>query len=121
MTTSVKTEQVDFKSTHRATLADARRVHRRIRSLVRPLGYAVSLHGSTVIKGRGRDIDLHVVGLGDDAETQSPDEVALLLVIKMARVIRLYEQIDVDSVSDVYLNFVTRDGLYLDVHVKGMV
>lgn len=111
----------DFKHEHRATLKDAVRVVGQVHRLVEPLGYYASLYGSTLLKGSGHDVDVHVVGLGPEVEKKDPDFVATLLAKKFASRLRLFELIEIGDVQDAYVAYVTSGEVYVDVHVKGSV
>lgn len=109
----------DFKDDGvRWTADEAIRAMLRVHRIVEPLGYHASVYGGSLGRRGGRDIDLHVVGLGDGVEKRTPEYVGTLLVKELAIVVRHYEQIDVGDVSDIYVVMQTRVG-YLDVHIKG--
>jgi hypothetical protein len=106
-----------YKHEYTSTLDDARRVLKRFRATAKPLGYVVALFGSTVLTGKGHDIDVQIMASNDEDVT--PKELAMLLMKKHAKSILKWEQIETNGMEDVWINFVTHDGLYIDMHIKG--
>lgn len=109
--------RTEYKHEYGATIDDARRILKRFRQTAKPLGYVVALFGSTVLKGEGHDIDVQIMGTLDHDIT--PNALAWLLVRKHAKILLKWEQIETGTMQDVWVNFVTHDKLYIDMHVKG--
>lgn len=97
------------------TLADAQKALRRIKHTAKPLKYITALHGSTVLKGRGNDID--IVCLASVEATLPASSLALLLVKKYAARLYVYEE---DADAGIGAIFLTSDNLYIDLLVKGV-
>lgn len=107
----------DFKRDFSATFADSKRVMKRFRKTTKPLGYCLALYGSTLLDGKGHDIDLQALGTPD--QKIDPCQLAIIFVKRHAKRVTLYEEHGLKGSSSVWLCFVTHDNLYIDLHIFG--
>jgi hypothetical protein len=110
----------DFKDDREHTLEEAIRVLKRLHRISAPHGYSPSICGSTVLKGKGRDIDVHIVG-APSRHVISPLDLAMKIVKKHARHIYLWHTEETDGCMDVVVVWESHDRLYIDMHIVGLV
>lgn len=106
-----------FKDDFTATLEDAVKIQRRFQKTLNKEHYLVSICGSTVTKGKGRDIDVVIVA-ADDAETTA-ESIAWMLMVHCKR-LTFWTVREDEYEADVFLNFITHDDLYVDAYIKGL-
>lgn len=109
----------DFKDEREHTLADSIKVLKRVMKLVKPYGYSPSILGSTVLEGKGRDIDLHVMG-NPSRQVIPPLDLAMLIIMHHAKHIYLWHTEQVGDCMDIVIVWETHDKLYIDMHIKGV-
>lgn len=109
--------EADFKDDFTATLEDAIRVQRRFQSTLDGWNYMVGICGSTVIKGKGRDVDVLVVAA--PLASIPAWKVAAELVDRHSKRLYLFQHTEFQDYADFYITFVSHDGLYIDLYLKG--
>lgn len=107
----------DFKDDFSATLDDAVRVQRRFQKAVEGWNYMVGICGSTVMKGKGRDIDVLVIAA--PTALIPAWKVAAELIDLHSKRLYLYMIEEFEDYANFYITFVTHDNLYIDMYVKG--
>lgn len=107
----------DFKDDFSATLDDAVRIQRRFQKTLDGWNYMVGICGSTVTKGKGRDIDVLVVAA---PESYLPAwKIAAELIDRHSKRLYLFINEEFQDYANFYITFVTHDNLYIDLYVKG--
>lgn len=77
----------------------------------------VGICGSTVTKGRGKDIDVVILAA---AVADIPAwKVAEHLITMHSKRLFLFVIVEYTDYVDISVNFITFDGLYIDLYLKG--
>lgn len=101
----------------RATFDDAIAAFRRVDDIAREFGYKAGLHGSTLLRGEGNDIDLIVVP-GDET-TEPSNKVASAVVKRMAKLMYAFEELD-DEAASIAVSFKQGNKTVVDIYFVGL-
>jgi hypothetical protein len=107
----------DFKDDFSATLVDAVRIQRRFQKTLDGWNYMVGICGSTVSRGKGKDVDVLVIAT--PTATIPAWKAAEQLISFHSKRLYLFQTEEYEEYVDFFITFVSHDNLYIDLYLKG--